>query len=160
MEPLLPHFCQYYEMDEQLVPPIKLEACAKLQVAATASAAHPAFSERWARGGRSLKATSCLARAGGPRAGGGAPAAPAGLCAAAAGCGAAARCFWATPACKAAATASHAAECCARCSAEELEDGSAKGASEALRKCFAALRTRLVDCPLEGFQFDRSTDFT
>lgn len=32
MEPLLPHFCQFYEVDEQLTPPLKLEACARLQV--------------------------------------------------------------------------------------------------------------------------------
>ena len=32
MEPLLPHFCAFYEMDERLTPPLKLEACAKLQV--------------------------------------------------------------------------------------------------------------------------------
>lgn len=32
MEPLLPHFLQFYEQDEQMSPPLKLEACARLQV--------------------------------------------------------------------------------------------------------------------------------
>ncbi len=32
MEPLLPHFLQFYEQDEQVSPPLKLEACARIQV--------------------------------------------------------------------------------------------------------------------------------
>ena len=32
VEPLLPHFLQFYEQDEQVSPPLKLEACARLQV--------------------------------------------------------------------------------------------------------------------------------
>jgi len=32
VEPLLPHFLQFYEADEKLTPPIKLEACARIQV--------------------------------------------------------------------------------------------------------------------------------
>lgn len=31
MEPLLPHFHAFYEEDEQLSPPLKLEACARAQ---------------------------------------------------------------------------------------------------------------------------------
>lgn len=31
-EPLLPHFLQFYEADENLSPPLKLEACARIQV--------------------------------------------------------------------------------------------------------------------------------
>lgn len=31
MEPLLPHFNHFYEQDEQLTPPLKLELCARLQ---------------------------------------------------------------------------------------------------------------------------------
>lgn len=34
MEPLLPHFLQFYEQDEQMSPPVKLEACARIQVGA------------------------------------------------------------------------------------------------------------------------------
>lgn len=34
MEPLLPHFLQFYEDDEQLTPPLKLEAVARAQVGA------------------------------------------------------------------------------------------------------------------------------
>lgn len=32
VEPLLPHFLQFYEADENLSPPLKLEACARIQV--------------------------------------------------------------------------------------------------------------------------------
>ena len=32
VEPLLPHFLQFYEQDEQMSPPLKLEACARIQV--------------------------------------------------------------------------------------------------------------------------------
>ncbi|KAL4443971.1 hypothetical protein ABPG75_011708 [Micractinium tetrahymenae] len=31
VEPLLPHFLQFYEQDENLSPPLKLEACARIQ---------------------------------------------------------------------------------------------------------------------------------
>ena len=31
VEPLLPHFLQFYEADEQLTPPLKLEACVRVQ---------------------------------------------------------------------------------------------------------------------------------
>lgn len=34
VEPLLPHFLQFYEQDEQLTPPLKLELCARVQARA------------------------------------------------------------------------------------------------------------------------------
>ena len=34
VEPLLPHFLQFYEADEALTPPLKMEACVRLQVGA------------------------------------------------------------------------------------------------------------------------------
>ena len=32
MEPLLPHFLQFYEADENATPPLKFEKCVRLQV--------------------------------------------------------------------------------------------------------------------------------
>ena len=39
VEPLLPHFLQFYEADERATPPLKFEKCARLQVGRVAEAA-------------------------------------------------------------------------------------------------------------------------
>lgn len=61
--PLLPHFLQFYEADENLSPPLKLEACARIQVCRPRRAA--AAGCRQQRGSSGCKPAVCNGRSSG-----------------------------------------------------------------------------------------------
>ena len=163
VEPLLPHFCRYYELDEQLSPPLKLEECAKLQARGGGVAARRGTAACRQRG---LKPTAC-ARARLPRCQGDnvrvveplqhllgclrsmLAVAPANNDGSGARPGAlpAAVVVWPVG-------LDAAAALCTR--AGPADDGGE--ATRALRMRFASLRKRMVDSTLESFNFDRSTD--
>ncbi|GAB4818334.1 hypothetical protein N2152v2_005380 [Parachlorella kessleri] len=116
VEPLLPHFCQFYETNEQLTPPLKLEACARLQ-GETVRVVEP-LQHLLAALRRVLRISADL---------------PAG--------------------------ATEAGNFNFGTDLSDLDED-AGAAAQALQKRFQALRHRLVNCTLEDFSFDGSTDFS